>query len=59
MFSESDCWVLIYQEMTQRTAALMQEQFANDVSSRFDTSDKRRRRKNTPDVKQKTPTIFS
>ena len=58
MFSESDFWVLIYQEMTQRTAALMQEQFANDVSSRFGMPDKKRRGKNTPDVKQKMPLTF-
>lgn len=59
MFSESDCWVLIYQEMMQRTAALTQEQFVNDVSSRFGMPDKKRRGKNTPDAKQKTPVIFS
>ena len=59
MFPESDYWVLLYQEMTRRTAVLMQEQFANDVSSRFTTPNERRRKKNVPNVKLKTPVVFS
>ena len=47
MLPETDFWIL-YQEMTQRTAALMQEQFVNSIPVRSIAASEKGRKNPNP-----------